>query len=410
MAHPVSPLAPLHLPELPAVRGVSLARVETNIRYHNRPDLLLMHFVPGSVAAGVFTQSTMAAAPVPWCRACLKKGQARALLINAGNANAFTGKAGQALVKASAAAVARAVAAKSDEVLLASTGVIGQPLPPDCLAKFVPGLAKKLGQTSWAEAAETILTTDTFAKVATRTVRLNGKNVVLVGMAKGSGMIAPDMATLISVVVTDAAIDQKILQKFVAAAANKSFNCITVDGDTSTNDTLLVVATQQAENKKIVAAAAPDAKKFYAALESLLITLAQLVARDGEGAQKLITIDIVGAKNAADAKKAAHTIANSPLVKTAIAGEDANWGRIVAAIGRSGAVADRDKLKIWMGGTLICSGGRSVAGYDETPVVAHVKGRDVRIKAHLGVGKAAATVWTCDLTHGYININGHYRS
>lgn len=392
------------------VAGMQAATYATGIRYKGRDDAFLASFDAGTTVAGVLTRSVSSAAPIDWCRSKLKGGKIRALLVNAGNANAFTGKAGVAFVHASVAAAAKAVGCKKDEVFVASTGVIGQPLPAGALAAHVPTLAAKLGSASMMQLSSAFMTTDTFAKGAVRTITLDKKTVTLVGVCKGSGMIAPDMATMIGFVFTDAAIAAPALQKMLTVATNQSFNCLTVDGDTSTNDTLLVAATGKAGNKPIKSTTDKNAQLFQKALTSLCIELAQLIARDGEGAQKLITINLKGAVSDASARKIALTVANSPLVKTAIAGEDANWGRIVAAIGRSGEKAVRDKIKVAIGGTLIAARGMAVTGYDETPVVNHIKGREVVIDLDLGIGKGKATVWTCDLTHGYIDINGSYRS
>ena len=411
--HPVSPLAPEGLPDLPEIGGVRLASAATGIRYQNRSDVLLALLDPGSRAAGVVTTSKTCSAPVDWCVAALKRGgAARALVVNAGNANAFTGKAGIKTVKAVASAAAKQFKCRMDEVYQASTGVIGEPLNPAPILIALPDLATRASTTGFAEAARAIMTTDTFAKAATVTAKLGGKTVRINGIAKGSGMIAPDMATMLAFLFTDADMPQKILQKLLAAATAKSFNCITVDGDTSTSDTLLLFATGKAGGalKGLKSPADPRLKDFTRALNQLCLDLALQVVKDGEGAEKLIEITVTGAETDTAAKRIAMTIANSPLVKTAIAGEDANWGRIVMAIGKSGEKAVRDKLKIKIGGVLVASRGMKSPAYREAEILPHMKGRHIVIAADAGVARGRATVWTCDLTHRYIDINGAYRS
>lgn len=406
MALPVSPLAPASFPVLPAVAGVTLAAGEAGIRYKGRVDLLLMAFAEGTQAAGVFTRSKAPSAPVDWCRAALKGGTARALVVNAGNANAFTGRKGVEAVQASAEAAASLLNCAPREVMLASTGVIGEPLPYEKLTAALPALERELDAGAWEMAARAIMTTDTFPKAATRQIPVGGDVVTINGIAKGSGMIAPDMATMLAFIATDAKIDTVVLQAMLARVTDASFNCTTVDGDTSTSDTLMLFATGESPATMDDAAL----QQFEVALQDLAIELAQLVVKDGEGASKFVTIHVVGAENDAAAKRIALTIANSPLVKTAIAGEDANWGRVVMAVGKSGEAADRDRLDIAVGGVLIASHGERVEGYDEAPVNAHMKGQDIVIDVDLHLGKGTATVWTCDLTHGYIDINGSYRS
>ena len=412
--HPRSPLAPKKPAVLKPVRGVQLATLATGIRYVGRDDLLLAVLPEGTSVAGMFTQSTTAAAPVAWCRLLLKDKKARALLVNAGNANAATGKAGLALLEESVRAVALETGCNPAEVFIASTGIIGRPLPKRAIANFVPAIAKKLKPKTdaavWASASRAIMTTDTFAKTVSRTIKINGKTVTLSGFGKGSGMIAPNMATMLGFVFTDACVDAGLLQSIVKDATDNSFNSITVDGDTSTNDTLLVFATGQAGHKKITKLQSKEGKLFADAVQGVLMELAQLIVRDGEGAQKLITIDVTGAANDKAARIHALTIANSPLVKTAIAGEDANWGRILGAAGRSGERLNPSKVKVSIGGHVICKNGEQIKNYDETPVAKVMKGRDVHIVLDVGVGKGKARVWTCDLTHGYIDINGSYRS
>ncbi|MCO6417195.1 bifunctional glutamate N-acetyltransferase/amino-acid acetyltransferase ArgJ [Siccirubricoccus sp. KC 17139] len=406
---PVSPLA-VPMPEMPAIAGVSLGVIEAGIRYKGRADLTMMVFAPGTTAAGVFTKSLCPGAPVDWCRAALKGGKARALVVNAGNANVFTGKAGREAVAASAEAAAQLVGCKPREVFLASTGVIGETLPHEKLTAALPALHAALTPERWAEAARGIMTTDTFPKAAVRQAQIGGTTVTIAGIAKGSGMIAPDMATMLSFVATDAKIPAAALQALLNKGVAKSFNCITVDSDTSTSDTLMLFATGQAKHPRVPAEGGPILRDFARALEELLLDLALQVAKDGEGAQKLIEINVTGAKTARSAHKIAMAVANSPLVKTAIAGEDANWGRIVMAVGKAGEPADRDLISIAVGGTWMARDGGVVPGYDETPVVQHMKGREVEITIDLGLGKGKARVWTCDLTHGYIDINGSYRS
>ena len=407
---PRSPLAPVETPTLPPIAGVRLAAAACEIRYRGRKDAALIAFEPGSSIAGVLTRSLTASAPVELCRRHLKAGRARAILINAGNANAFTGRLGETAVRRSAAAVASALGCKTGEVFLASTGVIGEPLPVERLEQGIPGLVAGLRPDGWRAAAEAIMTTDTFVKVATRATEIAGKPVTINGIAKGSGMIAPDMATMLGFVFTDAAIAAPALQAMLRDANVRTFNSITVDGDTSTSDTTILCATAKAGNPRIARAGDPRLKDFRNKLEEVLRELAQLVVRDGEGASKFVTLSVTGAASDDAARRIGLAIANSPLVKTAIAGEDANWGRIVMAVGKAGERANRDKLKIAIGGVQITRNGMAKPGYDETPVVAHMKGREIDIAVDVGIGRGRWTVWTCDLTHGYIDINGSYRS
>lgn len=405
-----SPLAPVSLPELPPVAGVRGVALAAELRYRGRDDLLLLHFPQGAAVAGVLTRSKTPGAPVEWCKAHLPAGRASALLVNAGNANAFTGRRGRVSVERAAAAAATALGCSADEVFLASTGVIGEPLPDDRMTAAIGGAAGKLGEVDWAKAAAAITTTDTFPKAASRRCLLDGRSVTLCGIAKGSGMIAPDMATMLAFVATDAGLPAEILRSLLARAVDRSFNCITVDGDTSTSDTVLLFATAAAGHFEAGEPDDPRLADFASALEALLIELAQLVVRDGEGAQKFVTVTLRGATDDDAARRIGLAIANSPLVKTAIAGEDANWGRIVMAVGKSGEAADRDRLAIAVGGVTIARDGERVADYDEAPVAAHMKGREIQIEVDIGLGQGAATVWTCDLTHGYIDINADYRS
>jgi len=410
MATTVSPLAPAAFPSLPPMAGVRFATANSGIRYKGRDDVLLAVFDAGTTVAGVLTRSKTASAPVEWCRMALPHGQARALVVNAGNANAFTGKAGNATVQATVRAAAELAGCAPEEVYVASTGVIGIPLAPDAIGRVLPGMAGSLSEDGWEKAARAIMTTDTFPKGATRTAQLGGKTVTINGFCKGSGMIAPDMATMLGYIVTDAAIAAPVLQSMLSEFTERTFNAITVDGDTSTSDTLQLFATGKAGNTPVTHREDPALADFRTALEAVMLDLAQQIVRDGEGATKFVTVTVTGAESAAAAKRIGLTVANSPLVKTAVAGEDANWGRIVAAIGRAGEKADRDRIKITIGGTLICAEGMEVPGYDETPVAAHMKGKEIDVLIDLGIGPGTSTVWTCDLTHGYIDINGSYRS
>ena len=403
---PTSPLA-LPLPALPPVAGVRLAVGQAGIRYQGRDDVLLATFAEGTTVAGVFTKNLCPGAPVTWCREMLPGGQARGLVVNAGNANVFNGVAGQRAVEATAKSAAETIGAPRETIFLASTGVIGEPMPAHKIVGVMQSLYGK-PESGLADAARAIMTTDTFPKAATRKARLGGIEVQISGIAKGSGMIAPDMATMLAFLFTDAAIPAPALQAMLAKGVDHSFNCITIASDTSTSDTVLLFATGQARNKPTDDPAA--LADFRRALGEVLHDLAMLVVRDGEGAQKLVKITVDGAVSNHSARRIGLAIANSPLVKTAIAGEDANWGRIVMAVGKAGEPADRDKLAIAVGGTWMAKAGGVVPGYNEAPVVAHMKGREIDIEVDIGLGTGRATVWTCDLTHGYIDINGSYRS
>ena len=410
MATAVSPLA-VPLPELPPIAGVRLGAAVAGIRYTTgRTDLVMAEMDAGTTVAGVFTSNKCPGAPIDWCRDALKGGKARAVVINAGNANVFTGKAGAEATRISAQAAAKLVGCPAKQVFVASTGVIGEVLPHKKLTDALPKLHKGLSPDGFEAAARGIMTTDTFPKGVTRTATIGGKEVRINGIAKGSGMIAPDMATMLCFIFTDAKIPADLLQGMLGKGVGTSFNCTTVDSDTSTSDTVLVFATGAAKHPRVTAETAALLKDFQRALNEVLLDLALQVTRDGEGAQKLIRIDVTGAVTAKSAKRIGMAIANSPLVKTAIAGEDANWGRIVMAVGKAGEPADRDKLSVGVGGTWMARDGAVIPGYDETPVVAHMKGREVEIAVDMGLGKGKATVWTCDLTHGYIDINGSYRS
>jgi glutamate N-acetyltransferase/amino-acid N-acetyltransferase len=406
----ISPLAPKRFPTLPEIAGVTLAAGACGLRYKGRSDVILAELSAGTAIAGVFTRSLTAAAPIDWCRAALKGGRVRAIVVNSGNANAFTGRVGELAVQDTVKAAAKIVGCQKNQVFVSSTGVIGEPLPVERLTKAFPGLKKKLSPKSWKAAATAIMTTDTFPKGATRTAQIDGITVTLNGFAKGSGMIAPDMATMLGYIFTDAKIAQPVLQKALKAATDKSFNAITVDSDTSTSDSVLLCATGKARHKEVKAPGDPRFKGFRQALESIMVDLAQQIVRDGEGATKFVEVTVTGAASTAAAKTIALAIANSPLVKTAIAGEDANWGRIVMAVGKAGEKADRDALDIRIGGVQVTMDGLRKPGYDETPVARHMKGQEIDISVDVGVGRGKATVWTCDLTHGYININADYRS
>jgi glutamate N-acetyltransferase/amino-acid N-acetyltransferase len=410
MALEISPLAPKRFPSLPEIDGLQFATAACGVKYKGRPDVCLMVLDPGSTVAGVLTRSKTASAPVEWCRAQLPHGRARAVIVNSGNANAFTGKTGETSVKRVVQAVAGALGCRPQDVLAASTGVIGEPLPTERIIKTVKGLPKKLKAGGWKTAAQAIMTTDTYPKGALRKAEIGGKPVTLAGIAKGSGMIAPDMGTMLSFAFTDARLPGPVLQALLRQAADKTFNCITVDGDTSTSDTLLFGATGKAKHPRISDPRDPRLADFRRALEELLRDLAQQVVRDGEGASKFITINVRGAASQAAARRIGLAIGNSPLVKTAIAGEDANWGRIVMAVGKSGERADRDRLAIAIGGVQVAEAGEVVPGYNEAPVAAHMKGSSIDIDVDIGIGRGRATVWTCDLTHGYISINADYRS
>ena len=404
---PVSPLA-VAFPNMPPMDGVRFATAAAGIRYQGRTDVMLAEFAPGTTVAGVFTRNQCPGAPVVWCRDILPGGQARGLLINAGNANVFNGIAGMKAVRGTAEAAARVLGCSATEIFTASTGVIGAPMPSERMVAVMDQLAAGLDADQWEQAARAIMTTDTFPKGATRLARIGGTNVRISGIAKGSGMIAPDMATMLSFVVTDAAIPAPILQSLLKSGVEPSFNSITVDSDTSTSDTMLLFATGQAAHPPVQNA--KGLAGFRKALFAVLHDLAQAVVRDGEGAQKLIDITVTGAVSARSARRIGLAIANSPLVKTAIAGEDANWGRIVMAVGKAGEPADRDRLAVAIGGVWMARDGQIVADYDETPVVAHMRGGEIRIAVDLGLGRGRAQVWGCDLTHGYVDINGAYRS
>jgi glutamate N-acetyltransferase / amino-acid N-acetyltransferase len=406
----VSPLAPTRHPALAPIAGVRLAAVDCGIRYRGRDDLMVAELRPGTTIAGVLTRSVTCGAPVLWCRDALPAGKVRAIVANSGNANTFTGRQGRQVVEATANAMAKLIGCKPREVFISSTGVIGEPPAAEKIVDGLPRAVAALAPDNWDGAARAILTTDTFRKLATRQATIAGTTVTINGFAKGSGMIAPDMATMLAYVFTDAKIPAAVLQSLLSAGADRSFNSITVDGDTSTSDTLLLCATGAARHKAVTGPREAHLRDFRAALDAVLVDLAQQIVRDGEGAEKFVTIDVAGAASARAARRIGLAIGNSPLVKTALAAGDANWGRIVMAVGKAGEKADRDRLVIAIGGTRICEKGGPVPGYDEAPVARHMAGRDLHIEVDLGIGSGRATVWTCDLTHRYIDINGSYRS
>jgi glutamate N-acetyltransferase/amino-acid N-acetyltransferase len=410
MSHAVSPLAPKTYPDLPAIAGVRLATAEAGIRYKGRTDVLYVALDEGTQVAGVFTRSKCPSAPVDWCRENLAHGQARALVVNSGNANAFTGMKGRDAVALTAKIAAQAAGCEPAQVFLASTGVIGEPLDGTKFEGVLADCARRAARDGWLDAAKAIMTTDTFPKLATRTAEIRGVRVTLNGLAKGAGMIAPDMATMLSFVFTDASVAAPALQALLARGAERSFNCVTIDGDTSTSDTLMLFATGAAGGPRIEAADDPRLAGLTAALDELLVDLAQQVARDGEGARKFVTVRVTGAVDDRSARRIAFSIANSPLVKTAVAGEDANWGRVVMAVGKAGEPADRDRLAIWFGDVRVAVEGARDPAYDEATASAVMKRDSIEVRADIGLGQGEATVWTCDLTKEYVAINGDYRS
>ena len=410
---PVSPLAPKFYPDLPAIDGVTFATAEAGIRYKGRTDVMLALLDKGTQVAGVFTKSKCPSAPVDWCRAKLKGGKARAIVVNSGNANAFTGKVGAQAVKATADIAAKATGAPQGEIFLASTGVIGEPLDASKFNGVMDVLVANAAPDGLLDAARAIMTTDTFPKVATATAMIGGVEVIINGMAKGAGMIAPDMATMLAYVFTDAAIAAPALQAMLSKSVQGSFNSITVDSDTSTSDTLMLFATGAAAGRgapKITQAGDSKLTDFKRALDVVLLDLAHQVVKDGEGCRKFVEIAVEGAASSGAAKRIAFAIANSPLVKTALAGEDANWGRVVMAVGKAGEKADRDKLAIWFGEHRVAHKGLRDLSYDEAKVSAYMRGEKIDLRVDVGVGTASWTVWTCDLTKEYIAINGDYRS
>jgi glutamate N-acetyltransferase / amino-acid N-acetyltransferase len=413
MSTAISPLAPTDIPDMPAIAGVRLATAAAGIRYKGRTDVLLALMDKGTTVAGVFTRSKCPSAPVEWCRAKLKGGSARALVVNSGNANAFTGKTGKQSTALTAQIASKAVGCTTGEVFLASTGVIGEPLDATKFDGVLAQLAETAAPDQWMDAAKAIMTTDTFPKVATATVKLGKATVTINGMAKGAGMIMPDMATMLSFVFTDAPLSASVLQSLLKTGVADTFNAVTIDGDTSTSDTLLAFATGAAAADgapKITRTSDPRLKAFAKAFQGVLADLAEQVARDGEGARKLVEVVVEGATTKPSARRIAMSIANSPLVKTAIAGEDANWGRVVMAVGKAGEPANRDKLAISFNGIRVARSGARDPSYNEADVSEAMKAPKIQIKVALGLGKGRDRVLTCDLTKEYVAINGDYRS
>jgi glutamate N-acetyltransferase / amino-acid N-acetyltransferase len=405
----ISPNA-VAFPAMQPIAGVRLASYAAGIRYKGRDDVMLAELAPGSTIAGVFTQSTMPGQPVIWCQQCLPRGTVRAIVVNSGNANVFTGRAGWQVCESTAATAAGLFGCDPQDIYLSSTGVIGEPPPADRISAALPSIVPLLDAAAWDKAARAIMTTDTFPKGATATATIDGVEVRINGFCKGSGMIAPNMATMLGYVFTDASLPAAVLQALLAETTEVSFNSMTVDGDTSTSDTVLLCATQQAKHAAISAPADPRLAAFRTAFREVMIDLARQIARDGEGASKFVTIDVTGAENDRAARAIGLAIGNSPLVKTALAAGDANWGRIVMAVGKSGEKADRNTLGIAVGGHQIAADGGPIPGYNEGPVAEHMKGLEIHIAVDIGLGSGKATVWTCDLTHGYVDINGSYRS
>ena len=404
----LSPLAPERFPDLPAIAGLRLSVAEAAIRDRGRNDVMLAELAPGSTVAAMFTQSLCTAAPVDWCRRALNDsgGSVRALIANSGNANAFTGRSGDAVVDHIAASLAVSLSAQPEQVLIASTGVIGEDLPVERIDSALPALLTGLAGAdapAWEAAARAICTTDTFAKGACAEVA--GTDGRIVGIAKGSGMIAPDMATMLAFVFTDLHLDAQTSRAFLGASVQQSFNRITVDSDTSTSDTVLLLATGAVGRLED-----DDRDAFEAALNAVTLDLAHQIVRDGEGASKFVAVTVTGAEDARAARAIARAVADSPLVKTALAASDANWGRIVAAVGKAGQRADRDRMSIWIGDEQCAESGRRRSGYSEERAARHLRGDDVVLRIDVGVGLGEATIWTCDLTHGYIDINAGYRS
>ncbi|MPT48120.1 MAG: bifunctional glutamate N-acetyltransferase/amino-acid acetyltransferase ArgJ [Sphingobium sp.] len=404
-----SPLAPAAFPVLPAIDGVSLHVARARYKEWDRCDLTYVCLTEGTSVAGVFTRNICCSTEVEIGRENVKLGKARALVVNAGNSNAFTGYRGREAVELIQNQVAAHLGCATTDIFVSSTGVIGVPLPLDKARDGVNAILSS-APCGWEDAALTIGTTDTFPKGATTSAMIGDKKVLLSGIIKGSGMIAPDMATMLGYIFTDAAIEPALLQDMLSAASAKSYNCITVDGDTSTSDTVLAFATGKAGNAPLSTMDSPGADAFQAALTDICTQLAHLVVRDGEGAQKFIEVEVTGAVSDESARRIGLSIANSPLVKTAIAGEDANWGRVVMAVGKAGEPADRDKLAIRFADKWVAQAGLAADSYDEAPVAEHLKGTDISIGVDIGLGNGRATVWTCDLTHGYISINADYRS
>lgn len=413
MSDAVSPLAPKKQPRMPAVEGVRIATAQAGIKYKGRTDVVAMVFDEGTTVAGVFTRSKCPSAPVEFCRQNLPGGSARVLVVNSGNANAFTGKRGRETTSMTGEAAAKAAGCAQDEVFLASTGVIGEPLDAGKFSHLLAGMVETAEPALWGEAGKAIMTTDTYPKYATAKVMIGETEVTLNGIAKGAGMIAPDMATMLSFLATDAAIDAAVLQDLLSKGVGKTFNAVTVDSDTSTSDTLMLFATGAAAKRGAPRITDPKdvrLSQFRRALNRMLKNLALQVVRDGEGARKQVEVTVTGAKSARSAKRVALSIANSPLVKTAVAGEDANWGRVVMAVGKAGEPADRDLLSIWFGDIRVAHQGERDPAYSEAETSAYMKRDEIAVRVDLGLGRGKATVWTCDLTKEYVAINGDYRS
>jgi glutamate N-acetyltransferase/amino-acid N-acetyltransferase len=407
----VSPLAPKALPAMPPLSGVRLASGQAAIKYLDRTDLTLVVLAPGATVAGALTTSKTASAPVEWCRTNLAGGSGRVLVVNSGNANAFTGQQGRDAVRATAESAAALAGCRPSEVFIASTGVIGEPLPVNRLVKALPEIFENASAAGWKDAAHAIMTTDTFPKAATATARIDNAQVRINGIAKGSGMIQPDLATMLAFIFTDAKLPADVLQQLLTAGLRDSFNAVTVDSDTSTSDTVLMFASGKgAAHAPITKSTDKRLDEFREKLQQVMTDLAVQVVRDGEGATKLIQITVNGAETPKAARTIALSIGNSPLVKTAIAGGDANWGRVVMAVGKAGEAADRDKLSIKFGGKPVAAMGQRDPAYSEREMTAYMKNQKIEIDVDVGVGKASARIWTCDLTHGYISINGDYRS
>ncbi len=412
MASKISPLAPKQIPDMPALNGVRMATAKAGIKYQGRTDLLFMVFDEPANVAGVFTRSKCPSAPVDHCRKALSHGKARGVVVNSGNANAFTGKKGVVTTDQTAKAAANALHAHENEIFLASTGVIGEPMDASRFTGLLPQMAIDALPDNWLEAAKAIMTTDTFPKLATRSIQFGEQTIVINGIAKGAGMIAPDMATMLSFVVTDAPIESHILQELLSDKVQATFNSITVDSDTSTSDSLLLFATGKAKGNAKTLSDKNDVRyqQFAQALYEVLHELSLQVVTDGEGAHHLIEVKVEGATNDNAAKIIARSIANSPLVKTAVAGEDANWGRVVMAVGKAGVEADRDKLSIWFGPHRLAVGGERDSNYNEEEASRYMKGQHIVIKVDIGLGNGSAMIWSCDLTKEYVEINGDYRS
>ena len=412
MASKISPLAPKQIPDMPTLNGVRMATAKAGIKYQGRTDLLFMVFDDPASVAGVFTRSKCPSAPVDHCRTALSHGKARGVVVNSGNANAFTGKKGVVTTDQTAKAAADALHAHENEIFLASTGVIGEPMDASRFTGLLPQMAIDALPDNWLEAAKAIMTTDTFPKLATRSIQFGEQTIVINGIAKGAGMIAPDMATMLSFVVTDAPIESHILQELLSDKVQATFNSITVDSDTSTSDSLLLFATGKAKGNARALSDKNDVRyqQFAQALYEVLHELSLQVVTDGEGAHHLIEVKVEGATNDNAAKIIARSIANSPLVKTAVAGEDANWGRVVMAVGKAGVEADRDKLSIWFGPHRLAVCGERDSNYNEEEASRYMKGQHIVIKVDIGLGNGSATIWSCDLTKEYVEINGDYRS